>query len=71
MTSQHGAYALQAGLAKLYALMRMHAPGHPHSRTHTHTHTQICNTYSTVTINRERASKLLVSTTKVRVSSPS
>ena len=27
MTSQHGAYALHARLARLYARMRMHAPG--------------------------------------------
>jgi hypothetical protein len=36
MTLQHGAYALQAGLAWLHALMRIHtpAPGYPHARTH-------------------------------------
>jgi hypothetical protein len=33
-TSQHGAYALRAGLARLYARMRMH------TRTRKHAHTQ-------------------------------
>jgi hypothetical protein len=58
MTSQYGAYALRAGLARLYA----HAHTRPrvwvttctHARTHAHACTQgpICNTYcfSTATI---------------------
>jgi hypothetical protein len=35
--SQHGAYALHAGLVRLNARMRMHAhaPGKPHARTNT------------------------------------
>jgi hypothetical protein len=33
MTSQYGAYALHAGLARLHARMRMHTP----TRTHAHT----------------------------------
>jgi hypothetical protein len=43
MTSQYGAYALRAGLAKLYASMRMHTPMRPsthlyvHTRKHAHT----------------------------------
>jgi hypothetical protein len=41
MTSQYGAYALRAGLARLYARMRMHAPRglgtHTHARTHART----------------------------------
>jgi hypothetical protein len=41
ITSQYGAYALHAGLARLYALMRMHTPMRPgtriHARTHAHT----------------------------------
>ena len=50
MTSQHGAYALHAGLARLQTLMRMHTPTRP--STHTPTHTHINNTYcfSTVTM---------------------
>jgi hypothetical protein len=44
MTSQYGAYALHAGLARLHARMRMHNTtclGNPHARTHalTHSHT--------------------------------
>jgi hypothetical protein len=39
MTSQHGAYALRAALARLYARMRMHTPtlpgAHMHARMHT------------------------------------
>ena len=47
MTSQYGAYALRAELARLYARMRMHAPTrqgtHMHARTHARAiiHTQI------------------------------
>ena len=43
MTSQYGAYALRAGLARLYARMRMHTPARPsahkHALTHKHAHT--------------------------------
>jgi hypothetical protein len=43
MTSQYGAYALRAGLARLYARMCMHSPTrlgtHMHARTHKHAHT--------------------------------
>ena len=52
MTSQHGAYALRAGLAKLHVRMRMHTstcPGtHIHARTHMQACTQrkICNNYN-------------------------
>ena len=43
ITSQYGAYALRAGLARLYARMRMHTPTRPgthmHARTRKHAHT--------------------------------
>jgi hypothetical protein len=43
MTSQHGEYALHAGLARLHTRMRMHTPtssgSHLHARTDTHAHT--------------------------------
>jgi hypothetical protein len=43
MTSQYGVYALRAGLARLYARMRMHTPTRSgndmHARTRKHTHT--------------------------------
>ena len=43
MTTQYGAYALHAGLARLCARMRMHTPTppgtHVHARTHKHAHT--------------------------------
>ena len=43
MTSQYGAYALRAELARLYARMRMHTPTRPgtrmHARTIKHAHT--------------------------------
>ena len=47
MTSQYGAYALHAGLARLYSRMRMytatcprtpHARMHARTRKHAHTH---------------------------------
>jgi hypothetical protein len=45
MTSQYGAYALHAGIARLHACMRMYTPTRPgtytHSRTHAHAYTQI------------------------------
>jgi hypothetical protein len=51
MTSQYGAYALYAGLARLCARMRMHTftrPGtHMNARMHAQacTHRPICNAY--------------------------
>ena len=43
MTSQYGAYALHAGLARLYARLRTHTPTrsgtHMHGRTRKHAHT--------------------------------
>jgi hypothetical protein len=43
MTSQYGAYALRAGLARLYGRMRMHTPTrsgtHMHARTDKHANT--------------------------------
>ena len=46
MTSQYGAYALRAGLARLHAGMRMHMPTclgtHMHARTSKHAHTDQC-----------------------------
>ena len=45
MTSQYGAYALRAGLARLYARMRMHTPTrtgiHMHARASMHTQTSM------------------------------
>jgi hypothetical protein len=43
MTSQYGAYALRAGLARLYARMRMHTPTRPGTNMHARTsmHTQV------------------------------
>ena len=40
MTSQYGAYALHAGLARLHALMRMHPPTRPRTHMHARAHTQ-------------------------------
>jgi hypothetical protein len=47
MTSQYGAYALRAVLAKLYEPMRMHTPTNPSTRMHAQacTHRPICDTY--------------------------
>ena len=56
MTSQYGAYTLRAGLARLYARMRMltstRSGTHMHARTHAHTDRPICINYcfSTATI---------------------
>jgi hypothetical protein len=61
MTSQYGAYALLAGLRRLYALMSMQRPrAHMHARTHR----PISNTYcfSTATMILEGASVLRYST---------
>jgi hypothetical protein len=46
MTSQYGAHALRAGLARLYARMRMHTPTCPvptvtHARASVHTQTNM------------------------------
>ena len=38
ITSQYGAYALQAGSARLYASTGMHKPTHPRAQTHTLTY---------------------------------
>jgi hypothetical protein len=47
MTSQHGAYALSVGLARLHALMRMHTltcpRTHMHALKHAPTHRPISN----------------------------
>jgi hypothetical protein len=60
MTSQYGAYALHAGLARLHA--HAHTVGYPHARTHecARTYKRISNTYcfSKATIIRECASVL-------------
>jgi hypothetical protein len=37
ITSQYGAYALHAGLARLYARMRMYTPTRTATRTHART----------------------------------
>jgi hypothetical protein len=55
MTSQYGAYALHAGLARLHARRRIHTPtrpGTPHARTHAQacTHGPIYNTYCFSTV---------------------
>jgi hypothetical protein len=42
MTSQYGAYALGAGLATLYARMRLHTPTRSGTHMHARTHTQGC-----------------------------
>ena len=39
MTSQYGAYALRAALARLYARMRTRSGSHMHARTRRHVHT--------------------------------
>jgi hypothetical protein len=38
--SQHGAYALRAGLARLYARMRLHTSTRPRNYMHASMHTQ-------------------------------
>jgi hypothetical protein len=65
MTSQYGAYALHAGLARLYARMQMHTPTrsgtHMHARTDKHAHTGqyiILIAFSQQEWFRERASLL-------------
>ena len=63
MTSQHSAYALRAGLAGLYARMRMHTPTrlvthmHVGKRKHAHTDQSVILS-STTTMICERSSLL-------------
>ena len=47
MTSQHGAYALRAELAKLYERMRVHTPTRPGTHMQTRTHAQACTDTNT------------------------
>ena len=60
MTSHYGAYALQAGIARLHALTRMHTPTRPGTHMHARTHRPVGNNYcfSTAKMNRERATIL-------------
>jgi hypothetical protein len=65
LTSQYGAYALRAGLARPQSRMRMHTLTRPGTHKHTHaqacTHKPICNTYCFSTgkkMIRDRASVL-------------
>jgi hypothetical protein len=48
ITSQYGAYALHAGLARQHARIHMHTATrlgtHMDARTRTHAHTEMCNT---------------------------
>jgi hypothetical protein len=50
MTSQFGAYALRAGLARLYTLMRMHTRTLPSTYMHARTRKQ-AHTYQYVISN--------------------
>ena len=45
MTSQYGAYALHAGLARLHALISTHMPTCPDTHMQARTHTQISKQY--------------------------
>jgi hypothetical protein len=65
MTSQYGAYALRAGLARLYARLHTHTPTcpgtHMHARTPKHAHTdqyEILISFPQQQWFRERASML-------------
>jgi hypothetical protein len=60
MSSQHGAYALHAGKARLHARTLMHTPTHPGTHMHAHTSRPTRNSYcsSTATMIRVRASIL-------------
>jgi hypothetical protein len=62
VTSQHGAYALRDGLARLHARMRVHTPTRPvnnmHARTRKHAHTdqyEILIAFPQQQLFRERA----------------
>jgi hypothetical protein len=65
MTSQHGAHALYAGLARLHAPMRNYTPTRPGNHTHARArmHIQTSNTYcfSTVTVRSSSTAGYLVS----------
>jgi hypothetical protein len=60
MTSQYDAYALHAGLAKLHARMRMHAPTRPCTHMHVRTHKSISNTYCLFHGNSDSRTRLSV-----------
>jgi hypothetical protein len=63
-TSQHGAYALRGGLARLHSLMCMHTPTrlgtHMQALIHAHAQRPICNTrcFFKAIVIRESASML-------------
>jgi hypothetical protein len=67
MTSQYGAYALRAGLVRIYTRMRTYTPTRPGTHMHARTNAQacarrpICNTYcfSTAMISWTRLSVTL------------
>jgi hypothetical protein len=59
MTSQYGAFSLHAGLARLYARMRMNTPTHLVTQcTHAHTDQEATHYFSTARLIREGASVL-------------
>ena len=64
MTSQYGAFALRAGLARLHARMRMHTPTRPgthmHARTPKRAHIDQYEIFIAFSrqLSRERASVL-------------
>ena len=64
MTSQYGAYALHAGLARLHALIRMLTPTRPCTNMHARTQRSISNTYgfSTATMTREPPQRYVIRT---------
>jgi hypothetical protein len=62
MTSQYGAYALRAGLARLYARMRMHTATRSGNHMHARMHTQTNKQYLLI---RERTSMLRYNTSIV------
>jgi hypothetical protein len=72
VTSQHSAYALHAGLARLHARTRVYTPTRPgtHIRARTHTQT-LSNNYcfSTPTMIPERPSMLRYTYTASRIPS--
>ena len=61
-TSQHGAYALHAGLARLHALIRVHTLTRPCTNMHARTHWSMSNIYcfsTAIMVSRTRPSVTL------------
>ena len=66
MTSQNGAYAFHAGLARLYARMRVHTPTRTDTRMHAHTRKNAHTDQYVIPISFPRQQRLHERVSKLR-----